>query len=326
MSNKSILILNARRRVFLVEKMRSYISKNNLEIKIITSDTNMLDPIRFFSDDFILLPPTKDQSFSKELKRYIREKNIIGLMIWYDSDFEAIYEISEEIMKLGVRVLLPSKKIFDICNDKRETYKYFKERGILMPKIYYFNSFEEFDNKNYPLFLKPFDGAGSMHSYKIENRKMLESLYWNIPNPIIQEYIEGEMYTVDAFCDYESKPLCVVPRKRLKVRDSEALISKIDLDEEIIEVATKVLKELGIVGPVNLQFIKNRDGEVYLIEINPRISGGIELSIMANAIFHIWIIQYFLGLDFDEIKGVTDNLIMTRYYSSVFFEDRHIET
>lgn len=77
MSNKSILILNARRRVFLVEKMRSYISKNNLEIKIITSDTNMLDPIRFFSDDFILLPPTKDQSFSKELKRYIREKNII---------------------------------------------------------------------------------------------------------------------------------------------------------------------------------------------------------------------------------------------------------
>lgn len=320
--SRSILILNARRRVFLVEKMREYVSKKKLDLKIITSDTNLLDPIRFFSDDFVLLPPANDECFLRELKKCINEKNVIGLMIWYDSDLNYIDELREEISKLGVKLLMPNHTVIDICHDKRRTYEFFKDRGVLTPQIHTFEEFSYFDNISFPLFIKPYDGAGSMWCYKIENRKILEELYYKIPNPIVQDYIEGVMYTVDAFCDYDGEPLCIIPRVRLKVRDSEALVSKIDLDKKIINLSNEILNYLCIVGPVNLQFIKNTVGDIYLIEINPRISGGLDLSMAANAPFHSWIIQYFLDDKFEDMGTIINNLVMTRYYSSVFFEEK----
>ena len=87
-------------------------------------------------------------------------------------------------------------------------------------------------------------------------------------------------------------------------------------------MSNEILNYLCVVGPVNLQFIKNTVGDIYLIEINPRISGGLDLSIAANAPFHSWIIQYFLDDKFEDMGTIINNLVMTRYYSSVFFEEK----
>lgn len=318
---KSILILNARRRVYLIKKMKEYIFSSNIELNIIASDTDLLDPVRFFSDDFVLLPPVNDALFILKLKNYVADKCIIGIMAWYDSDLKDLYAKADAIVELGVKLLLPSKEIFEICNDKRRTHDYFSEKGILTPNCY---SFEDFKNNEcipFPLFLKPYDGAGSTHCFKIDNLDMLKTLYDIVPHPFVQQYVEGTMYTVDIFCDYAGRPLCIIPRTRLKVRDSEALISKVQLEDNIISLSMRILSYLNFVGPLNMQFIKNKSGKVYLLEINPRISGGLDLSIAANAPFHIWIIQYFLNKDFEPCPSIVDNLIMTRYYESVFFEE-----
>lgn len=318
---RSILILNARRRVFLVDKMRKYISENNIDIKILTSDSNDLDPIRFFSDGFRILPQSCDSSFLSALENYINDENIIGLMVWNDSDFSFIEKLSSKIKAMGVKLLIPRKEVIDICNDKRKTYDFISDLNLLTPKIHNFKDFSYFNNNVFPLFIKPYDGSGSMWCYKVDNKVFLEYIYYKVPNPLIQDFIEGRMYTVDAFCDYNYEPICVIPRIRLKVRDSEALIAKIDMDSSIISLSKIIISRLKIIGPLNLQFIKTKDGDNYLIEINPRISGGIDLSIAGSAPFHVWILQYFLGQEFIPVKDIKNNLIMTRYYSSIFFQD-----
>lgn len=318
---KSILILNARRRVFLIKKMKDYISESNIALNIIASDTDFLDPVRFFSDDFVLLPPINSEEFIFKLQKYISDKNIIGIMAWYDSDLKYLYSKSDAIKGLGVKLLLPSKETFEICNDKRKTYDFFSKKGILIPNSFSIDDFKTNEINPFPLFLKPYDGAGSVNCYKIDNINMLKALYDTIPHPVIQQYIEGTMYTVDIFCNYDGNPLCIVPRIRLKVRDSEALISKIQLDDDIISLSKQVVSHLKFVGPLNIQFIKSKSGKTYLLEINPRISGGLDLSIAANAPFHIWIIQFFLNESFASHSPIVENLIMTRYYESLFFEE-----
>ncbi|MDR2410423.1 MAG: ATP-grasp domain-containing protein, partial [Bacteroidales bacterium] len=276
---ESILLLNARRRVFLVEKMKEYIKENDLPIKILACDSNEQDPIRFFSDGFKMLPPIKDDSFLNELEIYVISENIIGMMVWNDNDFSYIQKKRQIINSMGIKILMPDDEALSICNDKRKTNDFITALNILTPFIHDFNELTELDQSKFPLFIKPYDGSGSMFCYKLEDIDSLRLLYKQVPNPIIQDFIEGTHYTVDLFCNLQYEPLAIVPRKRLKVRDSEALIAKIALEDDIVKISYQIAKSLKIIGPMKIQYIKNSRGELFLIEINPRISGGLDLSI-----------------------------------------------
>ncbi|WP_044640748.1 ATP-grasp domain-containing protein [Risungbinella massiliensis] len=314
-----LLILNARRRVFFVNALKRYFLKEGLPVGIASTDTDTLDPIKHFVDRFTVLPPITDKTFSDFLCSFIEKADIRGLMVWYDADFPHIAAIRKRIEQLGVSVLLPSFETINICNDKRSTDTFMRKHGILVPE--FFADIDEVLQKGslpYPLIVKPYDGAGSMHVYKVKNTDELKVIRNWVPNPIAQKYIEGVHYTVDVFNDLAGKPISVVPRTRIKVRDSESLISKIEMKSNIIEIASKVASLLGEPGPMNVQLIEDENGNAYVIEVNARIGGGTDLTIQAGAPFHIWTAQLLLGMPINPEHTVQDGLIMTRYYESIF--------
>jgi carbamoylphosphate synthase large subunit len=61
-------------------------------------------------------------------------------------------------------------------------------------------------------------------------------------------------------------------------------------NNEIIAFAKEVAERLRIVGPANIQ-CKWEAGNVSLIEVNPRFSGGIPLTIASGADFTSWLVQ-----------------------------------
>ena len=44
----------------------------------------------------------------------------------------------------------------------------------------------------------------------------------------------------------------------------------------------QISKLLNFYGPINIQLIQDKNGKIWLIEINPRLSGSVEFSIKAG--------------------------------------------
>lgn len=77
-------------------------------------------------------------------------------------------------------------------------------------------------------------------------------------------------------------------------------------------------KGLGAIGPLTIQFFKDKNGNVYLLEINPRFGGGVPLSFEAGA-------DYGRALNTiineEEINYINEfeEKTMLRYDEAVFF-------
>lgn len=316
---KHILLLNARRRVFMINSMNEYLSKNIKNYEMATSDTDRLDPIAYSTKCFRVLPPIEDEKFKQELLKYIKEANIKAVVLWNNKDFKYIDKIKTEIEELGCKAFIPEKEKFEICFDKRKTYKFLTENNLPTPKLY--KSADEV--KKFPVIVKPYDGAGNLNIHKANDIKQLKAFLELTPNPVIQDHIEGTHYTIDTYTDRKLKTFCVVPRERLKVRDAEVVTARIVMKPKLLNVGREVSEAFESNGPMNIQVIEDNEGTPYVIDMHCRFGGGTDLSIKAGAKFNEWIIQDVLGLKENHEFTLNEHVIMTRYLHSIFIDDNN---
>jgi carbamoyl-phosphate synthase large subunit len=135
---------------------------------------------------------------------------------------------------------------------------------------------------NQPVFMKPRQGRGS-RGVKLFNN------YFEIPadqvtkDMVFSENLPGQEYTVDVLCDLEGKPLLIIPRKRLEIREGKSVKGETQRHGEIEENVKKLCNILKIIGPANIQFKPDSSGRMKLVEINPRFSGGLPITAEAGA-------------------------------------------
>lgn len=83
---------------------------------------------------------------------------------------------------------------------------------------------------------------------------------------IIMPYLSGHEVSVD--CLAVENGLVAVPRFKLSNR-----VTKLSMQEDLIQIAENFQKEMNLVGAYNIQFRYHKD-EMYLLEVNTRLSGG----------------------------------------------------
>jgi len=199
------------------------------------------------------------------------------------------------------------------CRDKRQIHEFFKEQKVAVAKEYSKDSFE------LPLFIKPIDGSRSVDTYLIRKESELTSYHFENDKLMFLEYLDHKTfdeYTCDLYYDRENQLRCVVPRKRIEVRDGE--VNKgLTCANEIIPYLKERLSNIpGAIGCLTAQFFLHKsDGRVYGIEINPRFGGGYPLSYQAGANFPAWLLaEYVKGEKVeDHFDDWESNLLMLRY-------------
>ena len=105
------------------------------------------------------------------------------------------------------------------------------------------------------------------------------------PDPIVQTQIVGREFTVDALVSPTGDIVGTAARWRLATKAGISVLGTTFDDDAVAQVTALVLKALGHVGPANVQGFVAPDGEVVIIEVNPRFSGGLPLSLHAGADF-----------------------------------------
>lgn len=313
----NVLITSIGKRVQLIKYLKSYFN-------VVGVDAGELNPAKSFVNKFYKIPKVNEEDkYIESLLTICKDESIDIVIPLYEGEFEILSQKRNYFEEIGTLLLLSSEEVLGICKDKQDTYKFFKNSSINVPKVY---AEDEVGEENLPLIIKPRDGMGSSNVFKANNIRELQFFKEYVQNSIVQEYIEGEEYTVDALVDLKGNPIYIVPRKRLEVRAGEVVKSATIKDSSIIAETEKVIKllnmakdssGLGAVGPLTIQFFKTEENQIYLLEINPRFGGGVPLSFEAGADYGKAIIALKSGEDCEYVSGFKE-ITMLRYDEAVY--------
>ncbi|MCI0645019.1 MAG: ATP-grasp domain-containing protein [Chloroflexi bacterium] len=234
-----------------------------------------------------------------------------------DADLLILAEHQELFSEAGILTLISSLPVVQICRDKRLTAQFFTEHDIPTVRTLALDDLAP-GRATYPLFIKPAVGSGSIKSFKINNAEELAFFLRYVPVPIVQEYARGQEYTVDVLMDLNGRVLNAVPRRRLEVRAGEISKGVTVKDWRIIEAVVSLLEKLGAIGPVTVQCFVSDEG-IQFTEINPRVGGGLPLSIAAGADYPTQIVRMTLGESVEPCIGnFIDDFYMFRYEEAVY--------
>ena len=117
----------------------------------------------------------------------------------------------------------------------------------------------------------------------------------------------------------------IVPRIRLEVAGGEVINTRTIKDDVCITLSRKVLQTGQFIGPVTIQFIRDvATDKTYIMEINPRLGGGVIASIEAGANILSTLLDEYLKYPVEPIVSWKENTFMTRYFKEViFYADNH---
>ena len=143
----------------------------------------------------------------------------------------------------------------------------------------------------------------------------------NLSHYLVQEYIENcDEYTVDCYVSQAGEILTVVPRVRLEVMGGEVTRTITCRNATLDKLSRQVIEIFKLRGPVTLQFLHDLDRNRYLLmEVNPRLGGGVVCSIYAGAPITDYIIDESRGITLQPCDDWAYNTLMARYQKEAIF-------
>lgn len=319
MKELRILFTGVGRRVELVQTFKRAALNLGKNVKIYGADITGTAPGLTYCDFTRKVVRIKEGGYIANLLE-ICEKDKINLVIpTIDTDLLILAENKAEFEKIGTRVLVSSPDMIGICRDKNLTSQFFVDCGLHAPLPV--NDWKEYKDR-FPAFIKPKDGSSSINAYKVENEKQLEVYAGQIEDYIVQPFVDGREFTIDAFCDFDGNPISIVPRERVQVRAGEVLKTQITLDPVMVEECKQLCSKFKPCGPITIQLIRDHvTGDNYYIEINPRFGGGAPLSMKAGGRSAEYLIRLLDGEANVTNEFVQDGAIYSRFDQSVCIED-----
>lgn len=312
----NVLFLGGAKRVSLAERFINVGREYNTEVKIFSYELQEQVPIACIAKVIIGLK-WNDSSIFNHLKAVIQANSINIVLPFVDPAVEICSLLKKQIGN-SVNIPVSSEIICKTMFEKKKAAKWFEKQSLPTPNTF------EVNNIKYPAILKPNTGSAAKGILIINNEYELKNVP-NINEYLIQEYIANNIeYTVDAFVSKKREVVTTVPRIRLETAGGEAIRSITICDNFIISLSNKILQLDEFYGPITIQFIRDvNNQQLYIMEINPRLGGGVILSIEAGANIPEMIIKDYLDIPIQKCTNWKSGVLMTRYFKEVFYANNN---
>jgi carbamoyl-phosphate synthase large subunit len=280
----------------------------------LATDLNPLAPALYHADRHELVPAVRDPGYVPALRELVDRHGISLVVPLTDLDHGVLARSREE---LGALVLLPEPEVVDALADKWLSHRLFEERGIGSPPTWLPEALP--DELEFPVLVKARHGFGSRGIYRCADRRELEFfLDYTDHDSMVQACCKGEEFSVDVFCDLESRCLNAVPRTMIESKGGESIKGMTIADEKLIEVGRHVSETLGLVGPANVQCFREPDDSHLVTDINPRFGGGFPLPTAAGSRYPELALALAAGERPEPRLGeFRAGLVMTRFFSEL---------
>lgn len=320
MMKSNVLILSAGRRVELVQCFQQAALKLGIQSKVVAGDCSEWAPAIYFSDRHVRLPRISEPQYIEAIINVVRAEDIQLIVPTIDTDLLLLAENKARIeAETKAKLLISSLEVVSICRDKIKTQQFLEDNGFGVPRLYTAENLIQ-EELHFPLFIKPKNGSSSINAFKVNSKRELETYMALIPEPMVQDFMEGEEYSVDVFCDFEGRLITAVPRLRMATRSGEIAKGKIVKDAEILADIKRLVDTLKPIGHITVQLMKTQTGVQY-IEINPRFGGGAPMSIKSGADSCENLYRLMEGESLAYNEDYRDQLVFLRYDSSICIDE-----
>ncbi|MGM5484896.1 MAG: ATP-grasp domain-containing protein [Nanobdellota archaeon] len=300
-------------------------------MKILITDAEMEASLPFIRSlgekgHKIYTTPTKEKMAAGSYSKYAKKLNYEDIDF---NEFDFIIPVSDEMTEFFVNnpeynALVPNKKDYYIARDKYKTLKLAEEKDIPHPRTIYIEKYDDVDI-DFPVITKPTRDKGSRGVCLSKNREELrKNIDGTEGNVIAQEFIPygGKNYCVDMiFLKDEMIAMYMTEIHRTyPVYGGPDVLTETIYDEKLKEYAERLMSGLHWNGIINIEFKENpENGELYLLEINPRPSSSIGISLKAGIDMPDILLKAFRGEDIKQFDYRKNILYKDTYNSILHF-------
>ncbi len=198
--------------------------------------------------------------------------------------------LAEPLMKRGVKIIGTDCEAIDRAENRDLFEKVLKKLNIPQPQgravTTIQDGIEAANTIGYPVLVRPSFVLGGRAMQIVANEKQLRHYLKNAveidaDKPVlVDKYIEGKELEVDAICDGQDVFIPgimeLVERTGIHSGDSISVYPTFSVSDKVKGTILVYAKKLGlglnIKGLYNIQFIVDKNDEVFIIEVNPRSS------------------------------------------------------
>lgn len=308
----NILFTCAGRRTYLLKYFKENLTESD---KIIATDMQLSAPALQVADVKLQVPAVYDPNYIDITLDICKKHKVNALISLNDLELPILANNKRLFEELGVKVIVSSPEVIDICFDKYKTAQWIESIGLKSPKTYIrledAKKALETGEISFPLFMKPRWGSGSIGLESISDMEDLE-IYYNILMKkikktilatasigneyiLIQEKLTGNEYGLDVMNDLDGNNVGVSVKQKLAMRSGET-DKAITLDlPDVKQMGEQIGKELRHIGNLDVDIMQRANGDYCILELNPRFGGGFPFSYEAGVNLPKAIIEWIKG-------------------------------
>ena len=256
-----------------------------------------------------------DPGVVDDILRVVIEHEVKIILPFVDGSISIAARCKEKMPDLFVPVSDSDTSM--LMFDKILAAKAFHEADVPIPTTY------KIIDAEMPVIAKPRFGSASRGIHIFHDIEDLMHLK-DISDYLLQEYIEDKKeYTVDCYVAADGEILVTVPRERLEIMGGEVTRTITTRLPELDRMSREIIRKFSLRGPVTLQFLYDTARDRFLLmEVNPRLGGGVICSIYAGAPIPDYILSEALGIPVRPCDDWIDRTLMARYQKETIFFNR----
>lgn len=284
------------KRGYIAEYFREHLRKGE---RIVGTSNTPWTPGFQACDVGVLLPPIASDEYVPAVIETCRTYEISGLMSFFDPDVGKLSKHVAELKAAGVIPMIPAERAAWIGFDKWNTFHALGDAGFLVP-----DTTIDLDEAlarlasgrfRFPLVVKPREGFGSANTFIARDELQLRAFFSVQPGMLIQQFIDGDAYDIEALSDPDGRVLEVVVWRKHLSRLGETEQAVTVEDPELLAIGQRLAETVGNVGPMDVDLFRTADGRVWILELNLRFGGGYPVSHLAGATFPETIVRICRG-------------------------------
>jgi carbamoyl-phosphate synthase large subunit len=272
-------------------------------------------PAFALADACYVVPMGSDPAYDDALEAILERERPRFAVPLADEEIPRFHRVIERRFAGEITIVGPRMEFAGTMMDKWEAARALDAAGVPVPRTWLAS---HAGDAVYPAIVKPREGRGSRGLAYLDSADDLRTYLERADAPpdayVVQERVMGPEYTVSVVVALGGPTLAVVPKEVIVKRG----ITQVGVTREnaAIDRACRAIQDrLRPDGPFNVQLIMDGQGVPRVIEVNPRFSTTVALTMAAGVPEMEAVIRHALGEPVGPL-AFKPGLMMMRYWAA----------